>query len=345
MKEKREIPGCLAFVGVMALLIVIAVLALIWYFRAPVQSAPAAALGPLATAQPSETPKPSATATWLPSPTIDPAIYIRQTNVVLAQNEADIESTRIQNQANLATLEVMRGTPTALEMTRVSGISTEQAQAKAQAVYVEQETARLMAAIEADKQEASRASLFSLIWKSAVAIVLAIIVTAFIVAAVVSQTYKINLAEWHKATEGTANNLLENLEPVSEITPDLPAYPGGLDTRLFAAFLSPGTLRKAAGLVGAGVPLVHDNFTPIAKCMSEGQFTKLQNALVEYRAATWNDDTHKAGITLTEKGRKFFSDLQTTSPLNQDAPITTPPAVKQSIDDGFIPLGEGGKEG
>lgn len=311
----------------------------------PAPTAPAA-LALQASPQPSETPTPIATSTPNATATRQAEeLSIKAWEADIAVKNAQAAALELDNQRKAGEIIAQYDwTPTAIARMTERAEKTAEAEASAKAIYIEQENARIMAAIETDKRKAENAAWLDLIVKSAAAI----IITALIVGMIIVLTYRVNLSAWRKAAEGTSDNLLENLERPSEVSPalnDLPAYPGGLDTRLFAAFLSPGTLRKAAGLVVAGTPLIHDNFTPIANCMSEGQFARLQAALVEYRAATWNDETHKAGITLTEKGIKFFADLQTASPFNQDAPKTTPPALKRSIDDGFQPIGEGGKEG
>lgn len=297
----------------------------------------------LMAAQATSTPEPSATAV----PTVDySAVWPAETAAAAADDLARAQeriasAASTQAQATRSALDsvVLVGTPTALEMTRVKMVADEQAQIKrddeARAAYFAGVAATATATAEAEKQAGT-------IKLSVIITGLVIVVIVFAVVAAIA-TNVINLAIWEKKTSGIPAIAPDNFIQPSDA--QAPAYPGGLDFRLFSEFCQPSQLRKIADGLAAGLPFTHTQWTPASVCMSEGQFTKLQNRLADYQAAEWNDDTHKAGVTLTAKGLKFFADMrQTTSPLNQYAPKTTSPALKQSIDDGFIQMGEGGTQ-
>ena len=308
---------------------------------------PAQAMAIQATASP----QPSVTTTPSPIPTADySAVYPIQTQAEAASDLAQAQVKIAQAQAIIAASvatyaegtriapynAMLQGTPTAAEMTRQAVVWAENARgtesAAQRSAFYAQATATEQRKVDTERRAGDLSFALYLIVGLTIGGVLLVI--AWAIAHVV--VGRVNLNAWRETAGDTSDNLLDNLEE-----PTLPAYPAGIDARLFYEFLSPRTLLKAARLVTAGVPLVHDNYTPAAKCMSEGQFTKFQYLLVSVRAAAWDDDTHKGGITLNEKGGRFFTDLITTHPFNQDVPQTPSPALKQSIDDGFIPIGGG----
>jgi hypothetical protein len=302
--------------------------------RQPATPAQAQAMVIQATAQPTTTGTPS------PIPTVDySAVHPALTQAAAAADMAQAQDKIARAASTIAAATSIAidnagrvGTPTAIAMMTEQAVGTEQVRATNDAGFRAVEFAGVQATMAAkadtERRRANRDDVLFYGVVLTVAGVLLVIVWAI--------AYRVNLNAWRETAGDTSDNLLDNLQE-----PTLPAYPAGIDARLFYEFLSPRTLLKAARLVMDGVPLVHDNYTPAAKCMSEGQFTKFQYLLVSVRAAAWDDDTHKGGITLNEKGGRFFTDLITTPPLNQDVPKTTPPAVKRSIDDGFTPIGAG----
>lgn len=138
----------------------------------------------------------------------------------------------------------------------------------------------------------------------------------------------------------------DETDEVTETMPAhaIPAYPGGIDARLLEGIVSANQLYQLAVGIRQGVPFTHDNWTPAEKLMSEGRFTSLQYLLIKYGGATWIDpEKHNEGIELTQKGYQLFNDIynagKTTSPLTQDVSKSPPTRLKTPIDDGFQPIG------
>lgn len=123
---------------------------------------------------------------------------------------------------------------------------------------------------------------------------------------------------------------------------DLPGYPGGVDIRLFTASIPPDVLRAVAVAVTSGTPFTHDALTP--KIIREAHMATLQYLMTKHGLARWvNESHHSSGCDLLPRGRRFFADIaRTTPPLVEDASKVAGTRQQDAIDDGFMPVGEGG---
>lgn len=93
-------------------------------------------------------------------------------------------------------------------------------------------------------------------------------------------------------------------EPVRE------TWPGGLALSMYDGAITLMQLRAMAlRVVIGGESLTHNNFTPSERLLSEGNFAKVQGVLVKYGYATWDDPTHKGGISLTDDGQRYMREL------------------------------------
>jgi hypothetical protein len=132
--------------------------------------------------------------------------------------------------------------------------------------------------------------------------------------------------------------IIRALRPVSvgpdtDDSHDLPAYPGGLDVRLFVPSVPADVLLKVAQAYVSGTPFTHDRMTP--GVISEGRFATLQHLLVRHGGARWLDaERHQVGCEMLPKGKKFFADLvaQTTSPQPTPTGFVPLPGRQDTID-------------
>lgn len=179
-------------------------------------------------------PAPMATGTPSPSPTVDyQQVYPAQTQSLAAYNLAQAQERIAKAAYDLAQAQeriaqaaatlarateqgyqaaLLIGTPTAIARATAQAEKTAQAQAEQQAAYIQQETARIVAAIERDAQaERNRQNLIFYAWLGG-----GILVGAVIIARIYIAAYRAQVGLWNQAVERAISDPLGHLAPVRQ---------------------------------------------------------------------------------------------------------------------------------
>lgn len=316
--------------------------------NAPVGSNPFAAQAQ-PTAAPAGVMAEVATVTASPIPTTDySSTYPGMTQAAAEQavafslqQQADAKATMAEGERIIAqsVSTKLAATPTALEQARMAGTPTAEAMqrendAKAQVAYIEQENARILAGIEADKRRAQNAETIKL----AGIIAGIIIVCAIILARIALIAYRAQVVEWKRATGETSDNLLDNLPEARHGGALIPQ--GTNDPQVYSARRVPPPPAHiadnpkwiAAALAGESVAV--DVWEKSGKY--KGNYRELYRWLANNKLIVWKDR-----MILNDNGRKAVAPH---SPNASVSPEKAPPA-SVPYTEGTENAGGGGEEG